>query len=69
MVKKHTTLGKVTYWIGFLFFIFGFFIRFEMLDYFVLVPSSSIATAYIFIGISLLLSSNFMIEGKKSENS
>ncbi|MCM3618015.1 hypothetical protein M3936_10525 [Sutcliffiella horikoshii] len=68
-MKKHSALGKVTYWIGFLFFVFGIFIRFDVLDYFVLVPSDSIATAYIFIGISLLLSSNFMIKKKKSENS
>ncbi|MFJ8070115.1 hypothetical protein ACIQZD_14350 [Peribacillus sp. NPDC096447] len=65
-MKTHNSFGKIIYWIGFLFFVFGLGKRFGPLDYNSLIPNKSLALIYTCMGIAILLISNFF---KKPINS
>jgi hypothetical protein len=65
-MKTHNSFGKIIYWIGFLFFVFGLGTWFGPLDYNSIIPNKSLALIYTCIGIAILLISNFF---KKPNNS
>ncbi|MDP1421700.1 hypothetical protein Q8G35_25880 [Peribacillus simplex] len=65
-MKAHNSFGKIIYWIGFLLFVFGLGTRFGPLDYNFLIPNKSLAIIYTYIGIAILLISDFF---KKPNNS
>ncbi|MFD2683094.1 hypothetical protein [Bacillus seohaeanensis] len=58
-MRKHTLIGKITFWLGFVFFLFGCFSALGPLGYSSVVPNKTFAIIYLTCGISLLLSSNF----------
>ncbi|MCP3739371.1 hypothetical protein [Rossellomorea sp. BNER] len=58
-MRKHSLAGKITFWMGFLFFIIGCSSLLGPMGYSSLVPNHTLAIVYIALGISLLLSSNF----------
>ncbi|MFE3576789.1 hypothetical protein [Lysinibacillus sp. NPDC059133] len=58
-MKPSSSIGKFIYWIGFL-CISGLETSLGTFDYSSLIPNKSVALLYIFIGIALMLSSNFI---------
>ena len=58
-MKRHTTIGKFIYWIGFLMFISGLGTSLGTFNYNPFIPYKSVALIYIFIGIAFLITSNF----------
>ncbi|WP_430787185.1 hypothetical protein VBD025_15780 [Virgibacillus flavescens] len=64
MTKKHTKLGKVIVWIGFLFFMSGFFIVTDLAGEDTPEAFYPFAMPSIIIGIILLIASNFFKKKK-----
>ena len=58
-MRKHSTFGKITFWAGCMFAILGSVGVFGLFDDSPLVPNPSLATGYVPLGISLMLSSFF----------
>ncbi|MGE7690418.1 hypothetical protein ACQKMI_14580 [Lysinibacillus sp. NPDC097214] len=58
-MKKHTTIGKFIYWIGFFMCMSGLGTSLGPLNYNSFIPNKSAALIYIFIGTAFLLTSNF----------
>ncbi|TRZ39856.1 hypothetical protein CEQ21_02610 [Niallia circulans] len=56
---KYSFMGKCTFLIGLLFFIFGIAYITGVLKYSELAPNPDTAIAYIALGISMILSSSF----------
>lgn len=54
-VKKYNLVGKISYVLGLLFFLVGFLVCINKINYFVLVPSLSVAVKYQIISFLLIL--------------
>jgi len=58
-MKKHTSVGKFIFWIGFFMCMSGLGTSLGSLKFNLFIPDKSAALLYIFIGIAFLLTSNF----------
>lgn len=67
MTKNLSFMGKVTFWIGFFFFVFSFSSLLGDTDFKEVVPTTSIGLIYFLLGGALLLGSRLFQKSTKKQ--